>query len=53
MPTNKSVTVNTMNYAVVVFMGIVLISGVWYWVWGHKNYAGPPTEGVDAYAKES
>ncbi|KAA8645787.1 hypothetical protein EYZ11_006751 [Aspergillus tanneri] len=47
MPSFKEVTVETMNYASVVFVGYVAIAAVWYWVWGHKNYVGPPTEGVD------
>lgn len=47
MPTFKDVTVDTMNYASVVFVGYVAIAAVWYWVWGHKNYVGPPTEGVE------
>ena len=38
-----------MNYAVVVFVGIVLISALWYWVWGHENYAGPPTDGLNRH----
>ena len=43
MPSYIPVTVTTVNYAPVVFVAAALISGVWYWVWGHKNYAGPPT----------
>lgn len=43
MPSYVPVTVTTVNYAPVVFVAAALISGVWYWVWGHKNYAGPPT----------
>ncbi|KAH8426542.1 putative amino acid permease [Aspergillus melleus] len=50
MPTFKDVTVDTMNYASVVFVGYVAIAAVWYWVWGHKNYVGPPTEGVEPEA---
>ncbi|KAF9882646.1 hypothetical protein FE257_005810 [Aspergillus nanangensis] len=46
MPTFKGVTVTSMNYAVVVFVAIVLISSLWYWIWGRNNYAGPPTAGV-------
>ncbi|KAK2743381.1 hypothetical protein FQN55_007320 [Onygenales sp. PD_40] len=42
MPTFMEVTVETMNYGSVVFFGFVVISAVWYWVWGYKNYAGPP-----------
>ncbi|KAL2869581.1 putative amino acid permease [Aspergillus lucknowensis] len=47
MPTYMEVTVETMNYASVVFVGFVAISAVWYWVWGHKNYVGPPTDAID------
>ncbi|CAM1505014.1 Fc.00g106510.m01.CDS01 [Cosmosporella sp. VM-42] len=43
MPSYVPVSVTTVNYAPVVFVAAALISGVWYWVWGHKNYAGPPT----------
>ncbi|RDW64505.1 putative amino acid permease [Aspergillus mulundensis] len=52
-PTYMSVTLETMNYACVVFVGIIAISAVWYWVWGHKNYAGPPTDAVDPEAERS
>jgi hypothetical protein len=45
-----SVTLETMNYACVVFVGIIVISAVWYWVWGYKNYAGPPTDAIDPEA---
>ncbi|KAI9166424.1 amino-acid permease [Paramyrothecium foliicola] len=43
MPTFIPVTPETVNYAPVVFVAAMLISGTWYWVWGHKHYAGPPT----------
>jgi amino acid permease (GABA permease) len=43
MPTTIPTTPETMNYASVVFVFAILVSGIWYWVWGHKNYAGPPT----------
>ncbi|KAK5989654.1 Choline transport protein [Cladobotryum mycophilum] len=42
MPTIIPVTAKTVNYAPVVFVAATLISGLWYWFWGHKNYAGPP-----------
>lgn len=48
MPTSIPVDLETMNYACVVFVGIVAISGLWYLVWGHKNYVGPPSDAVDA-----
>ncbi|KAK7408836.1 hypothetical protein QQX98_009022 [Neonectria punicea] len=43
MPTVIPVTAATVNYAPVVFVFSIGVSGIWYWVWGHKNYAGPPT----------
>ncbi|OAQ61247.1 amino acid permease [Pochonia chlamydosporia 170] len=45
MPTFVPVTPTTVNYAPVVFVAATGISGIWYWVWGHKNYAGPPVHG--------
>ncbi|KAL3496398.1 amino acid/polyamine transporter I [Aspergillus germanicus] len=47
MPSYMEVTVESMNYASVVFVGFVAISALWYWVWGHKNYVGPPTDAID------
>lgn len=44
MPSFKEVTVETMNYGSVVFVGFVAISAVWYGIWGYKNYVGPPWE---------
>jgi amino acid transporter len=43
MPSAIPVTAATVNYAPVVFVGATLISALWYVVWGHRNYAGPPT----------
>jgi hypothetical protein len=43
MPTVVPATVETVNYASVVFVAAMLISGGWYWMWGYRNYAGPPT----------
>lgn len=51
MPTFSAVTLEDMNYASVVFVGFVAISAVWYWVWGHKNYSGPPTERFEMAAE--
>ncbi|KAL3478908.1 amino acid/polyamine transporter I [Aspergillus californicus] len=53
MPTYMVVTTETMNYASVVFVGFVAISGVWYWVWGYKNYVGPPTDAIDPEAERT
>lgn len=43
MPTAIPVTPLTVNYAPVVFVAFLIIASVWYIVWGHKNYQGPPT----------
>ncbi|KAJ4199411.1 hypothetical protein NW767_008219 [Fusarium falciforme] len=45
MPLRLPVTVTSVNYAPVVFAAACVISGAWYWVWGYKNYTGPPTRG--------
>ncbi|OGM49869.1 hypothetical protein ABOM_001454 [Aspergillus bombycis] len=47
MPTFKHVTVDSMNYAAVVFAGVVVTSALWYLVWGRKNYRGPPCDSKD------
>jgi hypothetical protein len=47
MPIFKAVTLETMNYASVVFVGFVFIAAVWYIVWGYQNYRGPPTDAVE------
>lgn len=43
MPTTIPVTADLMNYASVVFFAFFVISTAWYFVWGKKNYQGPPT----------
>lgn len=47
MPTLETVTLTSMNYASVVFVGVVVIAAVWYGVWGYKNYRGPPTDAAE------
>lgn len=42
MPTAIPVTAEFMNYASVVFFAFFIVATVWYFVWGKKNYAGPP-----------
>ncbi|KAF4770655.1 hypothetical protein HAV15_012755 [Penicillium sp. str.  len=42
MPTALPVTAVSMNYASVVFVGFMAISGVWYVVYARKYYKGPP-----------
>lgn len=46
MPAYLPVTPATVNYAPVVFVAFVSIASIWYFVWGRKNYAGPPREEV-------
>jgi hypothetical protein len=46
MPTAIPVTAEFMNYGSVVFFAFFVISTVWYFVWGKKNYQGPPTHEV-------
>ncbi|KAK3356694.1 gaba permease-like protein [Lasiosphaeria hispida] len=43
MPAYIPVTAATVNYAPVVFVAFLLIAAAWYYVWGRKNYRGPPT----------
>ena len=40
-PPGTPVTASTMNYSVVVTGGIMILSIVWYWVRGRKEYHGP------------
>lgn len=42
-----------MNYAVVVFVGIIVLSAVWYLISGRKNYHGPPSESLHAAPESS
>lgn len=42
MPTSVPVSSTSMNYASVVFAGMLSIAMAWYFVWGKKNYEGPP-----------
>lgn len=46
MPTAIPVTRESMNYAVVVFVGFITLSAAWYMMSGHRNYNGPPSEGL-------
>jgi hypothetical protein len=46
MPTSIPTTPDYMNYGSVVFFAFLLISGAWYFIWGKKNYQGPPTHEV-------
>ncbi|KAI1853984.1 hypothetical protein JX266_001125 [Neoarthrinium moseri] len=42
MPTVLPVTETSMNYAIVVFLGFMALSAVWYGVHARKVYKGPP-----------
>lgn len=46
MPYLLPVDASTMNYGSVVFVFGLLVSLVWYFVWGRKNYSGPNVEHV-------
>ena len=43
MPTAIPVVPEYMNYASVVFFAFFVVATAWYFVWGKKNYQGPPT----------
>ncbi|KAH8805359.1 amino acid/polyamine transporter I [Xylogone sp. PMI_703] len=47
MPTYLPVTASTVNYACAVFVGFIFIASAWYWIWGRRNYQGPPTSGIE------
>ncbi|KAI6708602.1 hypothetical protein JHW43_008861 [Diplocarpon mali] len=44
MPSYLPVTTDTMNYASVVLVAFFLVAALWYFVWGKRNYAGPPVQ---------
>ncbi|KAL8935035.1 MAG: hypothetical protein Q9211_004917 [Gyalolechia sp. 1 TL-2023] len=48
MPTAIPVDKEYMNYASVVFFAFFVVATAWYFVWGKKNYRGPPTHDGDA-----
>jgi amino acid transporter len=51
MPSYLPVTKTSMNYASVVFFAFFVIASLWYFVWGHKHYDGPPVQ-EDAMLEE-
>ncbi|KAJ5605298.1 Amino acid/polyamine transporter I [Penicillium lagena] len=53
MPSTIPVSLQSMNYASVVFAGFVMIAAVWYGIWGYHNYRGPPTDAVEHYDSSS
>ncbi|KAI5925509.1 amino acid transporter [Camillea tinctor] len=42
MPTALPVTEASMNYAIVVFLGFMALSAIWYALYARKVYKGPP-----------
>jgi hypothetical protein len=44
MPAALPVTAQTMNYASPVFIGGIVISLGYYFIWGRKTYTGPPAK---------
>ncbi|KAF3070935.1 putative amino-acid permease C15C4.04c [Daldinia childiae] len=42
MPTVLPVTEVNMNYAIVVFVGFMVLSAIWYGIYARKVYRGPP-----------
>ncbi|KAG1744633.1 APC amino acid permease [Suillus paluster] len=50
LPTVFPVTKDNMNYAAVIAIGVVVLSGIWYIISAHRHYHGP-TSNLDAEAK--
>lgn len=53
VPPAVPVEASTMNYAVVVFAGGTAISAIWYFVWGRKNYQGPPVKAEEVEVRRA
>jgi amino acid transporter len=43
-PPATPVFANTMNYSIVVTGGVIILSSIWYVVWGNRDYKGPINE---------
>ncbi|KAG9315604.1 APC amino acid permease [Chiua virens] len=43
LPTELPVTPTNMNYASVITVGVIALSGVWYVLSAHRHYHGPPS----------
>ncbi|KZO89851.1 APC amino acid permease [Calocera viscosa TUFC12733] len=48
LPNILPVTPDNMNYASVITVGVVVLSGVWYMIGGHRHYNGPRSNLHDA-----
>ncbi|KAF2259323.1 amino acid transporter [Lojkania enalia] len=53
MPSAIPVTPEYMNYASVVFFASIVVSAAWYFIWGKKNYAGPPADDTEFEVRRS
>jgi amino acid transporter len=53
MPSYLPVPADGMNYASAVFAGGVIVSAIWYFVWGRKNYQGPPAKEEEVARRRS
>lgn len=53
MPSFIPTAANTMNYASAVFVGGTAVSALWYFVWGRKNYNGPPAKEEEVMRRRS
>ncbi|EJU00873.1 APC amino acid permease [Dacryopinax primogenitus] len=48
MPNVLPVTADNMNYASVITVGVIVLSGAWYMIDGHRHYHGPRSNLDDA-----
>lgn len=53
MPSYLPTSPGTMNYGSAVFLGGTLISLIYYWAWGRKNYHGPPAKEEEVTRRRS
>lgn len=52
LPTVLPVTRENMNYASVITIGVIILSGIWYILSAHRHYHGPASNlGVDTRTK--
>lgn len=52
-PVFNPTSADTMNYGSVVFVGGTAIASIWYFVWGRKNYQGPPAKAEEVERRRS
>ena len=51
-PPATPVFANTMNYSIVITGGVIILSSIWYVVWGNREYYGPVNELEEELANE-